>query len=50
MKKIKSNVVRVNYSITPEVKGYIQEQAYSMGISASAFITICVDNYKMQRK
>lgn len=46
----KSNVVRVNYSITPETKDYINTLSVEFGMSASAVISMIVQNYKQQRE
>lgn len=46
----KSNVIRVNYSITPETKDYISKLSADFGMSASAVITMIVQTYKQQRE
>lgn len=46
----KSNVVRVNYSITPETKDYISALSVEFGMSASAVVSMIVQNYRQQRE
>ena len=46
----KSNVIRVNYSITPETKDYITKLSVEFGMSASAVVSMIVQNYKQQRE
>ena len=41
---------RFNFSMAPSVKLKVDAAAKEMGISASAFITMCVSNYFMQQE
>lgn len=40
--------VKLNLSITPEVKEYLIEQSNIMGMSSSAFITMLISQHKQQ--
>lgn len=42
------NRVRINISITPEVKKYLDEQASAFGMNVSAYITMVVQQYRQQ--
>ena len=46
---MRENKIRCNISIAPAVKERVDNEAYSMGMSSSAFITMCISNYFMQR-
>lgn len=48
MKTKKMNKEKLNLTIAPEVKKYLQEESEVFGMSISAFITMVVQQYRTQ--
>lgn len=44
----KENKIRCNITISPTIKAIVDAEAYRMGMSSSAFITLCINHYFMQ--
>ena len=44
--KCQKNKIRLNIFLTPELKEYVQRMSDEMGMSNSAFVVMCVGQYK----
>lgn len=45
---LRENKVRVNITMSPTIKCLVESESYKMGLSSSAFITLCINHYFMQ--
>lgn len=46
--KEKENRIRVNLSVAPSVKQHLDKQAEEYGMSVSAYVTMCIQHYRIQ--
>lgn len=47
-KNIKPNKVKANYSFSPEIKEYVDTQSEAFGMSQSGYLTMIIQQYRMQ--
>ena len=44
----RENKEKLNLSVTPEIKEYLDKQSIAFGMSISAYVTMLVSNYRQQ--
>lgn len=45
---IRENKEKLNLSVTPEIKDYLDKQSIAFGMSISAYVTMLISNYRQQ--
>lgn len=45
---IREKKEKLNLSVAPEIKEYLDKQSIAFGMSISAYLTMLVSNYRMQ--